>query len=147
MLNKVARLIMFFIVAVFIAACAGKAVQSETAGQKTTVKRGFFTSSPSDADLMRDALSCLINKENIPDYSAAKEKLDLLLREYPKSKWAAGAQGLMQTIDTILALQKKGEQEHIDKVKVEKENEQLKNDITQLKKLEIQLEKREKMLK
>jgi hypothetical protein len=140
-------LIFFFIIAAFLTGCAGNAVQSDTPGKKTTVKRGFFTSSPSDSELFGEALSSLTNKENVPDYSAAKEKLELLLREYPKSKWAGGAQGLIKTIDTILALQVEVKQEHIDKGKIVKENEQLKNDIAQLKKLEIQLEKREKMLK
>jgi hypothetical protein len=147
LLNKVNNLIFFFIIAVFLTGCAGNTVQSDTPGKKTTVKRGFFTSSPSDAELFSEALSSLTNKESVPDYSTAKEKLELLLREYPKSKWAGGAQGLIQAIDAILVLQEKVKQEHIDKVKIEKENEQLKNDIAQLKKLEIQLGKREKMLK
>jgi hypothetical protein len=147
LLKKTKNLTFYLIIAAFLAGCAGNAVQSDTPGQKTVVKRGFFTSSPSDSELFREALFCLTNKESVPDYSAAKEKLELLLREYPKSKWAGGAQGLVQAIDTILTLQDKVKQEHMDRVKAEKENEQLKNDIAQLKKLEIQLEKREKMLK
>jgi uncharacterized protein with FMN-binding domain len=147
LLNKVNSLILVFIIAAFLTGCTGKAVKSEAPGQKTTVKRGFFTSSPSDSDLFSEALSILVNKENVPDYSAAKEKLELLLREYPKNKWAGGAQGLMQAMDTILDLEAKVQQGNIDKLKLVKENEQLKNDIALLKKLEIQLEKREKMLK
>jgi PBP1b-binding outer membrane lipoprotein LpoB len=147
LLNKVKSLIICLIIAVFLAGCAGKAVKDESSGSKTTAKKGFFTWSPSDTDLLGEALSCLNNKENAPDYSAAKEKLELLLQQYPKSKWAGGARGLIQSIDTILALQTKVTQAHADNAKIVKENEQLKNDIALLKKLEIQLEKREKMLK
>jgi hypothetical protein len=102
--------------------------------------------------------------------------LENLVEQFPKSKWITSAQALILTLDRISALQVQVKQEkqktQVDQVKLTKEigwlrdnvkqieekysteiirlqqeNEQLKKDIQQLKKLEIHLEKREKMLR
>jgi DNA repair ATPase RecN len=136
----------------------------------------IFSKEPSDKELFEDALSFLSNKEKEPNYTGAKIRLENLVEQFPKSKWITSAQALILTLDRISALQVQVKQEkqktQVDQVKLTKEigwlrdnvkqieekysteiirlqqeNEQLKKDIQQLKKLEIHLEKREKMLR
>jgi len=130
----------------------------------------------SDHELFAEALSCLRNQEKEPNYNEAKIFLGKLIEQYPESKWVAGAQALLADMDKITALQAKLKQEkqkaqadHVkltreieglkdtnrqneeklsaEIAKLQQENEKLKNDIQQLKRLEVQLEKREKMLR
>jgi len=130
----------------------------------------------SDDDLFEAALAHLSNPEKEPSYIEAKILLEKLVEQYPKSKWAAGAKALIAGLDKISNLQNKLKQEKqkalADQAKLareveglkdntksveekyaaeisrlQQENEQLKNDIQQLKRLEVQLEKREKMLR
>lgn len=179
MTEKIKGCSIFLLITVFIAGCATQPVKDESHSQKTTGEKSFFVFSPSDTDLVREALDCLNNKEGEQDYNAAKAKLDLLVQKHPKSKWAVSAHSLIQAIDNMLALQNevKAEKQALDKANADKskllreneklkkeykileeryqtepdklrqENEQLRNDMELLKKLEIQLEKREKMLK
>ncbi|MGV8057706.1 MAG: hypothetical protein AB2L12_06760 [Smithellaceae bacterium] len=174
MLKNAKRTIIIFIMATFIAGCANSPVVNNANGQTmaTQKQKSFFELSPSDADMIQEALSYLNNPEGKPDYNAAKAKLAILIQEYPKSKWTASAQVLIQTINHLLALQEKvkfkslaldkantekaklrkdyksaEERYQAETVKLQQENEQLKNDISLLKKLEIQMDKREKMLK
>jgi hypothetical protein len=174
LLKKAKRTIIVFIIVIFIAGCANSSVIDKSNGPKMAAQKqkSIFELSPSDADIINEALISLNNKEGKPDYYAARAKLAILIQEHPKSKWAGSAQALIQIIDNLLALQKKIEAESValdkanaekaklqkdykyseekyqtETVKLQQENEQLKNDIALLKKLEIQLDKREKMLK
>lgn len=173
--------ILIFVMAVFFAGCANELVIDKSNGQKTFVEKqkSIFELSPSDSDVLSEALTYLSNPEGVPDYNAARAKLEILIREHPKSKWVGSAHSLIRTIDKLLSLQGKvkAEKQALDKAHAEKsklfrerealkkdykyleekyqtetfklqqENEQLKNDIALLKKLEIQMDKREKMLK
>jgi hypothetical protein len=156
----------FLIIAVFVVGCAAKTVKEDTNDHKASMNKSFFESS--DTELIREALNLLSNKEEAPDYNAARTNLNLLMQKHPKSKWVNPAQGLSAAIDKLLILQAKIKAENLaldkanadktkllkenedlkgDNIKLQQENEKLKNDIALLKKLEIQLEKREKMLK
>lgn len=169
------------ILAAFIMSCATADVAHKTDTRKTAAEKSksIFDVSPSDADILKEALACLKNEAGGPDYYAARAQLEFLVQEYPKSKWIDGAGTLIQTINNLLAMQLKSqtEKQYLDKanadkvkllrekevlkreyklleekyqtesVKLQQENEQLKKDITILKKLEIQMDKREKMLK
>jgi FtsZ-binding cell division protein ZapB len=151
---------------VFVVGCAAKTLKEDVNGHKASEKKSFFESS--DTALIREALALLSSKEGAPDYNAAKVKLEQLVQNHPKSKWVEGAQGVSAAIDTLLLLQNKIQAEKLsldkantdktkmvkeneglktDNLKLQQENEKLKNDIGLLKKLEIQLEKRDKMLK
>ena len=130
----------------------------------------------SDHELFEEALSYLSNNEKEPNYNEAKIRLEKLVEQYPNSKWTAGAQALIDGIDKISTLhaklkleRQKAQADHakltreieglkdtnrqvdekhvVEMTRLQQENEQLKNDIQQLKKLEVQLEKREKMLR
>jgi hypothetical protein len=135
---------------------------------KPPEEKVLFTLPSSEADLVREALGYLNNPEGEPDYRAVKTRLESFVLQNPQSKWTSCAQGILQTINKIILLQNKAKSEraaleraHFDKSKLVKEiemlktetdklqheNDQLKNDILILKKLEIQLEKREKRLK
>ena len=163
MLKKAKRTIILFIIAAFFAGCAGTPVADKS-------KSGEIA--PSDSDIMQEALTYLNTPERVPDYNAAKANLELLLQKYPQSKLAESTQALILTINDLLVLQLqlKNEKHALDKanaekaklrkdyksseeryqvenIKLQQENEQLKNDIAVLKKLEIQMDKREKMLK
>jgi hypothetical protein len=181
LLNKTARKVIAFILASFLAGCVNAAVIDKSSGGAASPekRKSIFERSPSDADIMREVLTSLGNTEGEPDYISAKAKLVALIQGYPQSKWVGGADGLIRTIDKLLALQLKVkvEKQVLDKAGTDKaklvkekealrkdykyleetyqtealrlhqENEQLRNDITALKKLEIQMDKREKMLK
>ncbi len=136
----------------------------------------FFQKGPSDQDLFDEALSYLSNKEKEPNLMEAKTRLENLVQQYPKTKWMTSAQALIESLEKIATLQTRikqdkqktqadqgkllkeieGLKDHNKQIedrystemtKLQQENEQLKNDIQQLKKLEVQLEKREKMLR
>jgi hypothetical protein len=169
MQNK--RLFFIFLLVFFIAGCAhspdpGKA----DGGQDALRKRGIFL--PSDVDVVREALLMLETREGEPDYDGAKAGLATIVSKFPLSKWAESAQALVLTIDHLLALQEKvkttsaallsekaekeklindcasvKERDRAEINRLQQENEQLKNDIALLKKLEIQLDKRGKLLK
>jgi len=136
---------------------------------------GLFKSKPSDADIMHEGISCLGSPEQANDYVKARAAFDTLLRTYPESKWRCLSETLIFLIDNMQSCQEKNllirkneealsgllqENEKLkkdirhlhDRLKAEttrlsEENEQLKKDIQLLKNLEIQLEKRDKMLR
>ena len=178
MLIHVRILIYLMIAAFMLAGCSPKVVIDNANGQKGPVEKssGSFSKEASDKELFEDALSYLSNKKKEPNYNEAKTKLENLLAQFPKSKWAAAALALLSSLDRISALQVQlkqekqkvqGEQAKLTKeieglrdnvkqieekysaeiIRLQQENEQLKKDIQQLKNLEIKLEKREKMLR
>jgi hypothetical protein len=164
------------IVTIMLAGCSTKANMN---GRTGTVEKssGIFSTEPSDRELFEEALSCLSNNKNEPNDKEAKARLENLVAQFPQSKWVAGAQALISSLDRISALQvqlrqenQKAQDEHVkltkeveglrgntrqiieekyaaEIIRLRQENEQLKNDIQQLKNLELQLEKREKMLR
>jgi hypothetical protein len=158
----------------FFAGCAGHSTIDETKSTKISIEqqKGIFESLPSDSDIMKDILFSLNEKEDEPDYHDIRTKLENFIQEYPLSKWTGYAKALMLTIDNVLALQEKVQthllaldQANREKEKIVKDNqltdkiyrgeitrlqqeiEVLKKDILILKRLEIQLDRREKMLK
>jgi len=168
------KLIYFMIVTIMLSGCSTKAVVDNANGRTDTVERSssIFRIEPSDRELFEDALSYLSNNKNEPNYNEVKARLENLVAQFPNSKWVAGAQALISSLDRISTLQGQLRQENQKQVKLTKEiedlrdnnrlieekyaaeiirlrqeNEQLKNDIEQLKNLELQLEKREKMLR
>ena len=173
-MNRNKEILIVAMISVFIAGCAGSPVIDQSQGTKTVVEkqRSMFELSPSDADLFREALTSLHDRQGEPDYMAARAKLRIFIQEHPRSKWAASAQALIQAINNLIDLQEKVKTESLElskanaekaklkkdyknseekyqaeAVKLQQENEQLKNDIELLKKLEIQMGQREKMLK
>jgi hypothetical protein len=154
--------------AIFINGCATKAIHNDINAPTKTPGKFFTEESPVNTDLIRTALSRLNNTSGVQDYSAAKTDLELFVKKYPENKWTGCAQNLIQTIDGILILnnnvkleKQSKEKIHAEKIKLYKENEalraeaakyhleneQLRSDIALLKQLEIQLDKRGKMLK
>lgn len=136
----------------------------------------IFSKEPSDKELFENALFYLSNNTKEPNYNEAKARLENLIRQFPQSKWVAATQALLYSLDRISALQNQVKQEkyrvqgeHVkltkeneglrintrqieekysaEIIRLQQENEQLKKDIQRLKNLEIQLEKREKMLR
>ena len=169
MLINFRKLIYFMIVTIMVAGCSTKAVVDNANGRTGSVERSssIFSIEPSDRELFEEALSYLSNNKNEP-----KARLENLVAQFPKSKWVAGAQALLSSLDRISTLQgqlKQAQDEHVrltkelegfrdnnrqieekyaaEIIRLKQENEQLKNDIQQLKNLELQLEKREKMLR
>jgi hypothetical protein len=153
-----------------------KTGNGEPAGRHLIVEDLFQKGPSPDQVLFDEALSSLRNKQTEPNYIEAKTRLEKLLSRYPQTKWLESAQALIACLDKISTLETRLKQDkqkaQTDQVKLLKEmegqkesnklvedrysaelaklqmeNEQLKNDIQQLKKLEVQLEKREKMLR
>jgi len=173
-LKKVRATIIILILATFVAGCANSKVIDKADSRKLAVQKqeSMFRLFQSDADMIHEALMSLNNIEGKPDYNAAKAKLGIFIQKHPQSKWVGSAQSLMLLLNNILDLQEKvktgsvaldkantektklkkdakyfEERYQTETVKLQQENEQLKNDIALLKKLEIQMGQREKMLK
>lgn len=147
----------------FLGACAS--VPPPPVVSPKVIEKDLFTRSHSDADIFNKGMSYLGNHEKAADYAKAREAFNELLITYPGSKWRNLSEKMIRLIDN---LQSSEEKFHADKVKLLKENdllkkdnrrlleetaklvqesEQLKKDIQLLKSLEVQLEKREKMLR
>jgi hypothetical protein len=135
-------------------------------------KAGLFGKPAADAMMFSEGVSWLGLSDKPADYAKAKETFAILTQNYPKSTWRPLAETFIYLIDTIQSLQTKGlsEQGLSDKLKQDnerlkkdlqalsskfqadrysllQENEQLKKDMELLKQLEVQLDKREKMLR
>jgi peptidoglycan hydrolase CwlO-like protein len=171
------KLISLLMMVVMVSGCATNAVLDGASEQVGPAEKSInlFNKEPSDKDLFDEALSLLNNQENKPKYDEAKIRLENMILQYPKSKWATGAQALILTLDRISALEaalkaeknraqgehvkltreidglkgdvKKAEEYTAETTRLQQENDQLRKDIEQLKNLEIRLEKREKMLR
>ncbi len=137
--------------------------------------RSWFKRSPADVDIFYQGISYLSDKGNAADYAKAKAAFNEVLKTYPKSKWRGLSETFIRLIDVEQLYEEKSrtDDQFIEKVKDDnarlfkeneqvkrdnrrlveetakliQENEQLKNDIQLLKSLEVQLEKREKMLR
>ena len=137
---------------------------------------GFFSQTSSEKDMYLSALSQILQQEKQPNYQEIRSGLTDLIEKHPKSKWSESAQSIIALIDSLTALQadardqkKKAQIQQAKLVKdneglrdqvklmedtclselirLQQENQQLKENLQQLKKLEVQLEKREKMLR
>jgi hypothetical protein len=155
-----------FALIAFLAACASvpppPAVSPKVIEK---IEKGAVTRSPSDADIFHKGLSYLGNHEKTADYAKAREAFNELLGTYPGSSWRKLSETMIRLIDTLQSSEEKfradkaklmKENDQLKKdnkrlleetVKFFQENEQLKKDIQLLKSLEVQLEKREKMLR
>jgi len=152
-----------FLLIIFLGACAS--VPPAPVASPTVIEKEPITQGPSDADIFNKGMSYLENHEKAADYAKGREAFNELLITYPHSKWRNISETMIRLID---ALQSSGVKYHAEKAKLLKENEllkkdnrrlleetaklvqeseQLKKDITLLKSLEVQLEKREKMLR
>ncbi len=138
-------------------------------------EKGFFQRSPSDADIFLRGMSYLGNGNNVVDYAKAREAFNEMLKRYPDSKWRNLTEKLIRLIDDTLVYREKSESQALlfgeargektrlakeneqlkkdnrqlleETAKLLRENEQLKKDIQLLKSLELELQKREKMLR
>jgi hypothetical protein len=156
-----------FLLLVFLGACASVSPSPPPTpvASPTVIEKDRFTQSPSDVDILNKGLSYLGNHEKAADYAKAREAFNELLITYPHSKWRNISETMIRLMDELQSSRAKF---HVDKAKLLKENEllkkdnrrlleetaklvqeseQLKKDIKLLKSLEVQLEKREKMLR
>jgi hypothetical protein len=162
-----------FLLFVLLAACS--TLPSPPGTPPRANDTSWFKRSPADVDIFYQGISYLEDKEKAADYAKAKEAFNELLNKYPKSKWRGLSETFIRLIDmeqlyeeqyrTDLQLIEKAKIDNVrllkenDQVKKDnrrlleesakliQENEQLKKDIQLLKSLEVQLEKREKMLR
>ena len=130
-------------------------------------EQNVFKRAPSDADLVQEGITYLGNPGQANDYIKARAAFDSMLKKYPESKWRRLSETLVRLIDDVQSCQEqdlvvsnvrqenerlKKEIRNLDKmqteaVRLQQENEQLKKDIQLLKELEVQLDRREKMLR
>ncbi len=149
---------------------------AETSARAPETVGNLFKTEPSDRDLFEEALSYLSNQQKEPNYKEARLRLEKLVREHPDGKWTPAAGAVIACIQKMAELQnqlrldkQRAQNDHgklaremeglrdgirqteekysAELIRLQQENEQLKKDIQQLKNLEIQLEKREKMLR
>lgn len=135
-------------------------------------KAGFFTGAAADAIMLNEGVSWLNLSGRPADYAKARKTFAVLTTDYPKSRWRPLAETFIRLIDAIESIQARNlsVQELTEKLQREneqlkkdirsignrfqaeragllQENEQLKKDMELLKKLEVQLDQREKMLR
>ncbi len=159
------------VLTVILLGCATTGGISNNADQKDAGQHssGFFSTKPSDKEIFTEALSFLSNDGKEPQYNEAKIRLENLIREYPKSKWADAAKAMLVSLNRISELELKldqaeqkqeklmqdlaassnksrqAEERHTAEIsRLLQENEELAKGLQQLKNLEIQLEKRKK---
>jgi hypothetical protein len=135
-------------------------------------KARLFGKPPADAMMFNEGVSWLGLSDKPADYAKAKGTFAVLTQKYPQSKWRPLAETFVHLIEAIQSLQAKSlsEQGLADQLKQDnerlkkdlqalggkfqadragllQENEQLKKDMELLKKLEVQLDQRGKMLR
>jgi len=157
------RKYLIFLLLILLGACSS--LPSPPGTPPRANEKSWFKRSPADVDIFYQGISYLGDKEKAADYAKARVAFNEVLNTYPKSKWRGLSETFIRLIDTDLRLIEKAkednarllkENEQVKKdnrrlleetVKLIQENEQLKKDIQLLKSLEVQLEKREKMLR
>lgn len=156
--------------------CAGMKEVPEGATSSGQTNGRLFADGPSDKELYQQALADLANDHRAPRYDSAKATLERLLKEHPQSRWAESAKVMVELISERSRLdariqkdqkqskaleekamrelaaikeQLKAQEEKYaaDIARVKQENEKLQMDLHELRNLELQLEKREKMLR
>jgi hypothetical protein len=135
-------------------------------------KARLFGKPPADAMMFNEGVSWLGLSDKPADYAKAKGTFAILTQKYPQSKWRPLAEAFVHLIDAIQSLQAKNlssqdlteklTQDHkrlkadlqalsskfeAERAGLLQENEKLRNDMELLKKLEVQLDQRGKMLR
>lgn len=175
--GKPARLFIVTALVLLHGACASSpAMTGKGTAQSMEVvpveKTGLFRKTPADTIMLNEGIFWLGLQDRPPDYVKARETFVVLTKTYPLSKWLPLTETFIHLIDKIQSLQAKGlseqglaERLRQDNEQLKKdieelgskfqaernhlfqENERLKKDIELLKQLEVQLDKRNKMLR
>jgi len=171
-LNRYLRYLACLII-VMAGACSS--LPSPPSTPPKTNDKSWFSRGPSDVDFFYQGIAYLGEKDKTAEYDKAKAAFNEVLKKYPKSKWRGLSETFIRLIETEQLFEEQCrtdvqviESLKEDKVKLAKDNEQLrkdnrrlleetaklvqeseqlKKDIQLLKSLEVQLEKREKMLR
>ena len=171
------RVIFSIGLAILLTGCAGGQINPGAAADAPGVAQSqIFSSGPPDKDLYARALESLNNDPDKPDFRAARESLVRLLDDHPKSRWADSARTVIRLIDERSLFEQRRDEDRQQRTRedakwtrdlaalkeqlqaqeekylaelarLKQENEKLHLDLQQLRNLEVQLEKREKMLR
>jgi hypothetical protein len=104
---------------------------------------------PTDEDLFLLGTAYLGNRELRPDYFNARVAFEKLVKNYPQSRRRQTAEQFIRLIDEIQKLRNNRTARDYGSpdAQLQEENVRLKKDLEQLKKLEIESEKRDKRLR
>lgn len=127
---------------VFIGACAVIPPEKKIPYPEGSIMPGV----PSDEDLFLLGTTYLGTSDIIPDYFNAKAAFEKLVRTYPDSRLRQPSEQFIRLIEEIQMVKRKKPGD-ADTLRLIKENELLRKDIERLKRLEVESEKKEKLLR
>jgi ABC-type phosphate transport system auxiliary subunit len=175
--DSLAGLLILGVLLLFVFACASStAAPGKGTGQNFAVvpveKAGLFSKPSPDAVMLNEGASWMGLSGRPADFAKAREIFTVLAKDHPESKWRPLAEGFIRMIDAIGSLQAnnlsaqaqmekllqdneqlRGDIQTLrgkfqaERAGLQQENEQLKKDLELLRKLEVQLDQREKMLR
>ena len=163
------RLIWICLFIAVLAACAVPSVKRPVPGAGPVDNPSLFSKASADGILLNEGISWLGSPDVPADYAQARASFETLLSRYPASRWRFLAETFIRLLDDLQAA-RSGMQSDLERIKSEnerlhheirslndrfqaehasllQENEKLRQDMELLKKLEVQLDRREKMLR
>ncbi len=152
-----------------LAACAAPSAKGPVRGAGPVDNPPLFSKASADGVLLNEGISWLGSSDVPADYAKARASFETLLSRYPTSRWRLLAETFIRLLDDLQSA-RSATQSDLERIKSEnerlnreiqslndrfqakhasllQENEKLRQDMELLKKLEVQLDRREKMLR
>ena len=170
--DRITRLLVAGMLVLWLGACAASPRGAPGTAVVPADKTALFTGAPADAVMLNEGVSWLGLSDKPADYAKAGKIFAALTTEHPKSRWRPLAETFIHLIGDIESLKAKnlsaleltealqqenerlkkdiqslGNRLQAERAALQQENEKLKKDMELLKKLEVQLDQREKMLR
>lgn len=152
-----------------LAACAASSAKGPVRGAGPVDNPSLFGKASADVVLLNEGISWLGSPDVPADYAKARASFETLLGRYPASRWRLLAETFLRLLDDLQSaragiqpdleritsenerlsreIQSLNDRFQAERASLLQENEKLRQDMELLKKLEVQLDRREKMLR